>query len=105
MIGAFRVNALINSLSGLHNTHGMVYCIIQGVVGYNSKINCIYFSEDCLDLASSVDHDEMSHYAAFHLSLHCLPYYAFTCRSHWCKGITPNYDYICKNTNVFRTLS
>ena len=48
----------------------MVYCIIQGVVGYNSKTNCIYFSEDCLDLASSVDHDEMPHYAAFHLSLH-----------------------------------
>ena len=32
-------------------------------------------------LAKSVDPDEMPHYAAFHLGLHCLPKYAF--RSHW----------------------
>ena len=31
-------------------------------------------------LANSVDPDEMLHYAAFHLGLHCLPKYAF--RSH-----------------------
>ena len=28
-------------------------------------------------LASSADHDEMLHYAAFHLGLHCLPKYLF----------------------------
>ena len=31
-------------------------------------------------LANRVDPDEMPHYAAFHLDLHCLPKYAF--RSH-----------------------
>ena len=28
-------------------------------------------------LANSVDADEMQHYAAFHLGLHCLPEYTF----------------------------
>ena len=32
-------------------------------------------------LANSVDLDEMPHYAAFHLGLHCLSKYAF--RSHY----------------------
>ena len=31
----------------------------------------------CLILANSGDPDEMQHYAAFHLSLHCLPKYLF----------------------------
>ena len=30
-----------------------------------------------LILANSVDPDEMQHYAAFHLGLHCLPKYPF----------------------------
>ena len=29
-------------------------------------------------LANSEDHDEMVHYAAFHLGLHCFPKYLFT---------------------------
>ena len=28
-------------------------------------------------LANSIDPDEMPHYAAFHLGLHCLPMYPF----------------------------
>ena len=28
-------------------------------------------------LANSADHDEMLHYVAFHLGLHCLPKYLF----------------------------
>ena len=43
-----------------------------------SKYNCIFFL-----LANSVDPDEMPHYVAFHLGLHCLPRYAF--RSHKAK--------------------
>ena len=34
------------------------------------------FSEDHFGIANSVDPDEMSHHAAFHLGLHCLPMYA-----------------------------
>ena len=34
---------------------------------------CISFSEDQFCPANSADPDEMPHYAAFHLSLHCLP--------------------------------
>ena len=30
-------------------------------------------------LANSADPDEMPHYAAFHLGLHCLPKYLFSC--------------------------
>ena len=30
-----------------------------------------------LKLANSADSDEMQHYAAFHLGLHCLPEYLF----------------------------
>ena len=31
--------------------------------------------------ANSVDTDEMAHYAASHLGLHCVPKYSF--RNHW----------------------
>ena len=34
-------------------------------------------SRSFLSKANSVDPDEMPHYAAFHLGLHCLPKYAF----------------------------
>ena len=44
-----------------------------------SKNNyCVSFAEDIFSLANSVDTDEMPHGVAFHLSLHCLPKYAFT---------------------------
>ena len=38
-------------------------------------------------LANSVDTNEMLPYAAFHLSLHCLPKYLFTCNQNE-KGCT-----------------
>ena len=37
----------------------------------------ISFSEDDFVIANSADLDEMLHYAAFHLGLHCLPKYQF----------------------------
>ena len=36
----------------------------------------VFFSEDLL-FTNSVDPDEMQHYAAFHLGLHCLQKYSF----------------------------
>ena len=33
------------------------------------------FLKVCFNLANSVDPDEMQHYAAFHLGLHCLHKY------------------------------
>ena len=48
----------------------------QGVTGYHSQI--YFFSlKIAFVLANSVDPDEMSHYTAFHLGLHCLPKYMF----------------------------
>ena len=48
--------------------------VMRSCVGYNFKTN-LYFSfyEDhfCI-IANSVEPDEMRHYAAFHLGLHCL---------------------------------
>ena len=52
---------------------------INGVTDYNFQIK-LHFSEIVFVLANSVDPDEMLHYAAFHLGLHCLPKYAL--RSH-----------------------
>ena len=37
----------------------------------------ISIPEDCFYLENSVDPDEMPHYAAFHLGLHCLSKYPF----------------------------
>ena len=40
--------------------------------------NVVFLSEDCFcpsKLANSADPDEMPHYVAFHLGLHCLPKY------------------------------
>ena len=41
------------------------------MLGYNFKKRyCILLSEDLFYLYKRVDHDEMQHYAAFHLGLH-----------------------------------
>ena len=45
------------------------------VSGYNSLANIVLrllLSEDVLAFKNSVDPDEMQHYDAFHLGLHCL---------------------------------
>ena len=42
-----------------------------------SKLLCISAPEIVLILANSAEPDEMQHYAAFHLGLHCLPKYLF----------------------------
>ena len=43
-----------------------------------SKNTIVFFSLKIIFvLANSVDPDEMPHYAAFYLGLHCLPKYAF----------------------------
>ena len=42
-----------------------------------SKLGCISVHENYLFLANSADPDEMQHYAAFHLGLHCLPNFPF----------------------------
>ena len=57
---------------------GIVHCTYLGVSGYNLKEkNIVLF---CLKIfftfTNSVDPDEMQHYAAFHLGLHCLQKYS-----------------------------
>ena len=53
------------------------YCILNDE---SQPIVSKSFSEDFFVLESSADPDEMPHYAAFHLGLHCLQKYLF--RSH-----------------------
>ena len=57
---------------------GIVHCTCLGVSGYDFQKNIVFF---CLKVFFSfnniVDHDEMPHYAAFHLGLHCLQKYSF----------------------------
>ena len=56
---------------------GIFHCTYLGVSGYNIPKNIVFF---CLKifftLSNSVDPDEMQHYAAFHLGLHCLQKYS-----------------------------
>ena len=54
----------------------IVHCTYLGMSGYHFKKYCIFLSEDLFDL-NSEDPDEMQHYAAFHLGLHCLQKYLF----------------------------
>ena len=56
---------------------GLVHCIYtEGPQVSISKYHCISFFEDpfCFK-ANSADSDEMPHYVAFHLCLHCLQKY------------------------------
>ena len=48
---------------------------IEGSRVVFSKKYCISFSEDGFVLANHADPDEMPHYVALHLGLHCLPKY------------------------------
>ena len=65
--------SLCFSLLGWYNKLGIVHCTYLGVSGYNlKKKSCILFT-----FTNSVDPDEMQHYAAFHLGLHCLQKYLF----------------------------
>ena len=62
----------------LYNKLGIDHYTYQGVSCYDFQNNFIF----CLKifffiLTNSVDPDEMPHYAAFHLGLHCMPKYPF----------------------------
>ena len=59
----------------------MILVYIEGLQVIISKFEIVLLSlKICFIFANSVDPDEMPHYAAFHLGLHCLPKYTF--RSH-----------------------
>ena len=61
----------------------MVNCKYQGVTGFIFKNNVIYLSLKIdFVLANSADPNEMAHYVAFHLCLHCLLKYPF-CGLNW----------------------
>ena len=51
--------------------------ISRGVRFYSFQIILYSFSEDLFTITSSVEPDEMWHYAAFHLGLHSLQKYSF----------------------------
>ena len=54
---------------------GLPIVYIEGVSGRIFKIMmcvCLYALKVVLTLENSADPDEMQHYAAFHLGLHCL---------------------------------
>ena len=55
----------------------IVYIEVSQVIIF-SKYG-ISVSEDCFCLSKQCSPDEMLHFAAFHLGLHCLPKYLFSC--------------------------
>ena len=61
-----------------YNKHWIAHCKYLGVSGYINFKNVVFF---CLKFfftyTNSIDPDEMLHYAAFHLGLHCLQKYLF----------------------------
>ena len=56
-----------------YNKLGFVHCSYLGVSDYN--LNVFFCLKIFFTFTSSVDPDEIAHYAAFHLGLHCLPKY------------------------------
>ena len=52
--------------------------ISRGVRFYLKKNIVFFLSEDLFYPNKQVEPDEMPHYAAFHLGLHCLQKYSFT---------------------------
>ena len=50
---------------------------ISRVSGYHFKNVVFILSEGLFSLTNRVDTDEMQHYAAFHICLHCLKKYLF----------------------------
>ena len=56
----------------------IVHLTYLGVSGYHfQKILYFFCLKIIFTLTNSVDPDEMQHYAAFHLGLHCLQKYSF----------------------------
>ena len=56
---------------------GWSIAYIEGSHDIISQKVCISFPKTVLVLANCADPDEMQHYAAFHLGLHCLSKYPF----------------------------
>ena len=54
-----------------------MYIFLNYKVFLSLKYFCPCFAKIKTILANSADPDEMLHYAAFHLGLHCLPKYPF----------------------------
>ena len=55
-----------------YNKLGIVHSAYLGMSGHNLKKNVIFCLKFFFTFANSVDPDEMQHYAAFYLGLHCL---------------------------------
>ena len=55
----------------------MVHCIYWGLAGYKFIKMYVFLGILVFVLANIEDPDEMLHFAAFHLALHCLQKYPF----------------------------
>ena len=52
----------------------MVHCINHGVRIYNFQVKIVFLSLKIIVIsANSLDPDEISHFAPFHMGLHCSP--------------------------------
>ena len=60
-----------------YNKLGIVHCTFLWVSGYNLKKIVLFCLKIFFTFTNSVDPDEMQHYAAFHMGLHCLQKYLF----------------------------
>ena len=60
-----------------YNKYGTAHCVLSGVTGRILNYDVFLSINVVLILANSYNPDEMPHYAAFHLGLHCLPKYLF----------------------------
>ena len=67
--GAILINLSLPILKFFHWSLGLLVNIF--------KLRCTSGPEDYFSQANSEDPDELSHYVAIHLGLHCLPNYSF----------------------------
>ena len=58
---------------------GFIHYISEGSHIRISKVICTSVPEECVSKGNSVNPDDLPHYVAFHLSLHCLPIKLFVC--------------------------
>ena len=69
--------ALLTKVLYILSRNGPMYIIYDGVKGYIFKKKNNLSLKINFELANSANPNEMPHYAAYHLSIHCLAKYIF----------------------------
>ena len=82
------------------------FCVFKGHMSEFLNFYIFLSSKILLFLANSTPHDEMLHYATFHLGLHCLPKYLFAGfqneKRKWVKRVSFNSAFMYHNSSSLK---